>query len=61
MLWSVSGHCLTWSPQLCALLQRHAIRSESVVVFCVCSLTGASGSPREPRVVPKEETESRSH
>ena len=41
------GHCLTWSPQLCALLQRHVIQSESVVV-CECSLPGAPGSPRVP-------------
>ena len=44
-LWSVPGHCLTWSPQLCALLQRHVIQSERVVV-CECSLPGAPGSPR---------------
>ena len=32
----IIGHCLTWSPQWCALLQRHVIQSESVVV-CECS------------------------
>ena len=40
VLWSVPGYCLTWSPQLCALLQRHVIQSDSVVV-CECSSPGA--------------------
>ena len=40
---------LTWSPQLCALLQRHVIQSEGVVV-CECYLPGAPGSPRVPHV-----------